>query len=92
MQPAKRVIKNTTFLYGKTVITIFISLYSTRLILNALGVSNYGIFTLIGGVIAMLSFINGGMIIATQRYLSISFLRYDIERLAYQAGLRGLTP
>lgn len=70
MLPAKRVIINTGFLYGKMVITIFISLYSTRLILNALGVADYGIFNLVGGVIAMLSFINGAMIIATQRYLS----------------------
>lgn len=72
MQPAKRVIKNTGFLYGKMFITILISLYSTRLILSALGEVDYGIFTLIGGVISMLSFINGAMIIATQRYLSIS--------------------
>jgi O-antigen/teichoic acid export membrane protein len=81
MQPAKRVIRNTGFLYGKTIITIFISLYSTRLILNALGVADYGIFTLIGGVIAMLSFINGAMIIATQRYLSISLGAGDTKKL-----------
>ena len=69
MQSAKRVVKNTGFLYGKIVIAIFISLFSTRLILNALGVSDYGFFTLIGGVISLLSFINGAMIIATQRYI-----------------------
>jgi Na+-driven multidrug efflux pump len=81
MKSAKRVVKNTGFLYGKMVITIFISLYSTRLILNALGAVDYGIFTLVGGVISMLSFINGAMIIATQRYLSISLGANDFPRL-----------
>lgn len=81
MQPAKRVVLNTGILYGKVVIVIFISLYSTRLILNALGEVDYGIFNLIGGVIAMLSFINGAMIIATQRYMSISLGAGDIKKL-----------
>lgn len=81
MQSAQRVIKNTGFLYGKMLITIFISLYSTRLIFNALGVTDFGIFNLIGGIIAMLSFINGAMIIATQRYLSISLGAGDDNKL-----------
>ncbi|HPS90366.1 MAG TPA: hypothetical protein PLC35_10395, partial [Methanosarcina vacuolata] len=80
MKSANRVVMNTGFLYGKIVITIFISLYSTRLILNALGHVDFGIFNLIGGIIAMLSFINGSMIIATQRYLSISLGAGNLER------------
>jgi len=70
MKSSERVVKNTGFLYGKMLITISVSLFSTRLILNALGATDYGIFNLVGGVIAMLSFINSAMIIATQRYLS----------------------
>ena len=70
MRPANRVVVNTGFLYGKMLITMLISLYSTRLILNALGAVDYGIFNLVGGVIAMLSFLNGAMSVATQRYLS----------------------
>jgi O-antigen/teichoic acid export membrane protein len=81
MKSAKRVIKNTGFLYVKMLITIFISLFSTRLILNALGVEDYGIFNLIGGVISMLTFINGAMIIATQRYLSIYMGAGDMSKL-----------
>ena len=80
MKSATRVIKNTGFLYGKMVFTIFIALYSTRLILNALGKEDYGVFTLVAGVISMLSFINGAMIIATQRYLSISLGAGDKEK------------
>lgn len=81
MQSATRVIKNTGFLYGKMLITILLALYSTRLILNALGEVDYGIFNLIGGVIAMLSFINGAMVIATQRFLSIALGAGDMEKL-----------
>jgi len=47
-----------------------IALYSTRLVLNALGAEDYGIFTLVSGVIVMLSFLNVAMTISTQRYLS----------------------
>lgn len=81
MQPANRVLKNTGFLYVKILITIFISLYSTRLILNALGAVDYGIFNLVGGVIGMLYFINGAMIIATQRYLSFYMGAGDLTKL-----------
>src|SRR5450759_4749532 len=81
MQPANRVVINTGFLYGKMLITMFISLYSTRLILNALGVVNYGIFNLVGGVIAMLSFLNGAMAVATQRYLSFNLGAGETQKL-----------
>ena len=81
MQPAKRVVANTTFLYGRMLITIFISLYSTRLILNALGEIDYGIYNLIGGVVALLSFINNGMMVATGRYLSFYLGAGDENKL-----------
>ncbi len=70
MSTANRVIKNTGFLYVKMGITIFISLYTTRIILNALGVSDFGIFNLIGGAIAMLGFLHVAMSSATQRFMS----------------------
>ena len=72
---------NTGFLYGKMLITILISLYSTRLILRALGAEDYGIFNLVGGVIALLSFINSGMIVATGRYLSFYLGAGDENKL-----------
>lgn len=81
MQKANRVVVNTGFLYGKMLITMFISLYSTRLILNAIGIVDYGIFNLIGGVIGMLSFLNGAMTIATQRYMSFSIGAGEDQKL-----------
>src|ERR1044072_1847536 len=81
MQAASRVVLNTGALYGRMLITIFISLYSTRLVLNALGAQDYGIFNLVGGVIAMLSFLNMAMTISTQRYMSFHLGSGDIEKL-----------
>jgi O-antigen/teichoic acid export membrane protein len=67
---SKRVVFNTGILYAKMLVTMGISLYSTRVVLNALGATDYGIFSLIAGVIAMLSFLNAAMTASTQRYLS----------------------
>lgn len=72
MQVASRVIKNTGFLYAKMGITMFISLYTTRLILNTLGAADFGIFNIVGGAIAMLGFLNVAMASATQRFMSFS--------------------
>ena len=72
MSTAKRVIKNTGFLYAKMGITMFISLYTTRLILNSLGASDFGVFNVVGGAIAMLGFLNAAMASATQRFMSYS--------------------
>ncbi|MRG43871.1 hypothetical protein GFS24_02035 [Chitinophaga sp. SYP-B3965] len=70
MQAANRVVLNTGFLYGKMLISMFIALYATRLVLNALGVEDYGIFNLVSGIVAMLSFLNSSMTLSTQRYMS----------------------
>ncbi len=69
---ANRVIKNTGYLYAKMGITMFVSLYTTRLILNSLGASDFGIFNIVGGAIAMLGFLNAAMASATQRFMSYS--------------------
>jgi Na+-driven multidrug efflux pump len=65
-----RVVVNTGILYAKMGITMFISLYTTRLILNSLGASDFGIFNIVGGAIAMLRFLNVAMASATQRFMS----------------------
>lgn len=70
MDVASRVAKNTGFLYGRIVVNVFISLFSTRLVLNALGVSDFGIYNVIGGAIGMLTFLNSAMTEATQRFMS----------------------
>ena len=69
-QVANRIIKNTGWLYAKMAITMFVSLYTTRLILNGLGASDFGIYNIVGGAIAMLGFLNAAMAGATQRFMS----------------------
>lgn len=70
MQRANKVVFNMSILYGKMLITMFITLYSTRFILNGLGASDYGIYYLVAGIITMLSFLNSAMTASTQRFLS----------------------
>lgn len=83
MTTSERILKNTVFLYVKMGITVFISLYTTRLVLNALGASDFGVFGVVGGVITMLGFLNGAMSSATQRYMSYSQGEGDNERQRY---------
>lgn len=73
----KRIVKNTIFLYIRTFVSMIISLYTSRKILEALGVSDFGIQNVVGGVITMLTFLNGSMSVATQRFLSVELGRKD---------------
>ena len=70
MEQVKRVVKNTGFLYARMAITVFISLYVTRLVLAALGVEDFGTFSVVGGAITMLTFLNAAMTAASQRFMS----------------------
>ena len=60
-------------------ITVFISLYSTRLVLAALGVTDFGIFNVVAGTIAMLTFLNAAMTTATQRFMSYAEGKGDYQ-------------
>lgn len=81
MQAAHRVAKNTGILYARMAITMFISLYATRLVLAALGVADFGLFNVVGGAIAMLGFLNSSMAAATQRFMSFAQGAGDLEKV-----------
>lgn len=66
----RRVAKNTIYLYIRTFVSMIVSLYTSRKILEALGVEDFGILNVVGGVITLMAFINGSMSVATQRYLT----------------------
>ena len=70
MDASKRIVINTLAQHLRSIANICLSLYSTRLVLQALGQSDFGIFSLVGGVVAMLGFITNAMVVATQRHLS----------------------
>ena len=66
----KRIAKNTLLLYFRMLVTMAVSLYTSRVVLNILGVEDFGIYNVVGGIVAMFGFINGSMTSATQRYLT----------------------
>lgn len=66
----RRIAKNAIYLYGRMILTVGVSLYTARMVLETLGVDNYGIYNLVGGIVAVLGFINGTMAGATQRFLN----------------------
>ena len=55
----KRIIKNTILLYGRMVLSLLINLYCSRVVLQTLGVIDYGVFNVVGGVIVLFTFISG---------------------------------
>ncbi len=72
MNNANRVIANSIILNIRIVITTLISLISVPIVMHALGNSDYGLYSLIGGVIALLAFLNSSMTVSTQRFLSVA--------------------
>lgn len=66
----KRIAKNTLFLYVRMTFVLLVSLYSTRAILNALGIVDYGIYNVVAGFVAMFSFLNSSMINTIQRFFN----------------------
>lgn len=66
----KRIVQNTMFMYLRMLLVMVVSLYTSRVVLNVLGVDNYGIYNVVGGVVVLFTFINQAMATATQRYFS----------------------
>ena len=66
----KQIAKNTVFLYFRMILIMLVTLYTSRVILAELGVIDYGIYNVVGGVVTMFSFLNNCMTTATQRFLT----------------------
>ena len=77
----KRIAKNTLMLYVRMLFTMAVSLFTSRVVLQTLGVEDYGVFSVVGGVITMFAFINGGMVSSTQRYLNFEIAKGNADRL-----------
>ena len=73
--------KNTFLLYFRMALMMCINLYTSRIVLHTLGVEDYGIFNVVGGVIIMFSFISDGMMASTQRFLTFELGKGDKDRL-----------
>lgn len=77
----KRIAKNTLFLYIRMIVVMGVGLYTVRAILHQLGVVDYGIYNVVGGIVSMFSFINGTLATSSQRYFSIELAKKDYKRL-----------
>lgn len=81
IQDNKKIAKNTLLLYLRMILLMGISLYTSRVVLNQLGVDDYGIYNVVGGIIVILSFLNNAMAGATQRFMNVEMGRRDIQAL-----------
>lgn len=77
----KKIARNTLLLYFRMFITMAVGLYTSRVVLNILGVVDYGIYNVVGGIITMMSFLNVAMVQSSQRYISFELGRGDSENL-----------
>lgn len=78
----KRIAKNTLFLYFRTLLILVVSLFTSRVILNVLGVEDYGTYNVVGGVVAMFSAISGALSAAISRFITFELGKEDKNRLA----------
>lgn len=81
MRASNRIIVNTLAQYVRTILNLLLSLYSARLVLDILGVVDYGLYALVAGVVSMLSFFTNSLVSSTQRFLSVSQGKGDLQRL-----------
>ena len=77
----KRIAKNTLLLYLRMLFMMVVSLYTSRVILNALGVDDYGIYNVVGGVVAMFSVISGSLSAAISRFITYELGKNDKDSL-----------
>lgn len=82
----RRIARNTLYLYGRMLVTVWISLYTSRVVLERLGVEDYGVYGVVGGVVTILSFLNGTMSGATSRFISYELGRGDASRMRLTFG------
>ena len=80
-QNNKRIAKNTLLLYFRMLLTMAVSLYTSRVVLSTLGVEDYGIYNVVGGVVAMFSVISGSLSAAISRFITYELGKGDREKL-----------
>lgn len=77
----KRIAKNTMFLYVRMIVVMGVSIYTSRVILQTLGIEDYGIYNVVGGVVAMLGVLNGALSSSTSRFLTYELGCKDANKL-----------
>ncbi len=77
----KRIAKNTLLLYIRMLFIMFVNLYTSRIVLNTLGVENYGIYNVVGGVVMMFSFFTTSLSTAISRFITYDLGKGDLKKL-----------
>lgn len=77
----KRLAKNTLFLYFRTAVVMLISLYTSRVVLDLLGVEDYGIYNVVGSIVVLFSFLNSAMTQASQRFITFELGKKERSQL-----------
>ena len=77
----KTIAKNTLLTYGRMLFNLVVSLYTSRVILQVLGVDDFGTYQVVGGIVSIFTFIGGSMAGATSRFLAYEIPLGNIERL-----------
>lgn len=75
-----RLAKNTLVLYLRMIIVILVNLYASRLILDSLGETDYGIYNVVGGIVSMFIFLNTAMVASSQRFIAFEQGHSDLRR------------
>lgn len=78
---SKRIAKNTVFLYVRMLLVMAVTLYTSRVILKALGFEDFGVYNVIGGVVASFGFFSSSLSNATQRFLNYELGKGQIEKV-----------
>lgn len=81
MSDKKRIAKNTLALYVRMIFVMGITLFSSRIVLEKLGVTDYGVYSSVGGVVAMLGFLNGSLSTSTSRFITFELGKGNSQRL-----------
>lgn len=82
----KRVAKNTLVLYCRMIMTLLVSLYTSRVVLNALGIEYFGIYNVVGGIVASLSFLQQTLVMSFQRFFCKYIPKGNIRKLSEIMG------
>mgnify|MGYP003299515526 CR=1 FL=1 len=77
----KRIAKNTLALYARTIMVMLVSLYVSRILLEKLGVSDYGVYSVVGSIVILFSFLDNALTQASQRFLAVSLGKSELDKM-----------
>ena len=77
----KRIAKNTLALYARTIIVMLVSLYVSRALLERLGVNDFGVYSVVGSIVILFSFLDNALTQSSQRFLTVSLGEGDLDKM-----------